>query len=267
MLEVEQQPVDRAGLGEAFLGQADGGDPGGRGAVDLVAGQLERLTGHPQRPRLAGPGPADDDGHAIPALGEVAEHRRLVLPDGGMAVQDLADDLGTDHRAALTGPLGGAVHELAFEVQQLRGGEPVDPEPAVMGDPDGPLGQELVGDLLGLGERLLGARGDRQPLGERVHHLGAGERARLLGQPARAGQLAERRVQLRPGGRPAALITADLGELPLTHPLLSQLPCPPLVDAPLGLAVVLRLACGDRSGAGRLDAAQALLGQPVIDLF
>jgi hypothetical protein len=37
MLEVEQEPVDGAGLAEAFVGQADGGDPGGGAAVDLVA--------------------------------------------------------------------------------------------------------------------------------------------------------------------------------------------------------------------------------------
>ena len=53
--EVEQEPVDRAGVGEAFVGQADGGDPGRGGAEDLVAVQLERLPGQPQRPGLADP--------------------------------------------------------------------------------------------------------------------------------------------------------------------------------------------------------------------
>jgi len=45
MLKVEQEPVDRSCVGEALVGQADSGDPGRGAAVDLVAGQLERLPG------------------------------------------------------------------------------------------------------------------------------------------------------------------------------------------------------------------------------
>jgi hypothetical protein len=59
LLEVQQQPVDGAGISEAFLGQADGGDPSRSAAVDLVAVQLERLPGQPKSPGLAPirPGP------------------------------------------------------------------------------------------------------------------------------------------------------------------------------------------------------------------
>ena len=144
-LEVEQQPVDRAGVGEAFVGQADGGDPGRGAAQDLVAGQLERLPGQPQRPGLARPGPPHHHRHPGAALGEVTDHGRLVLPGGGVPVQDLADHLGPDDGAALVGPPGGAVDQVPLKGQQLRRREPVDPQPAVVADPDGPLGQEPVG--------------------------------------------------------------------------------------------------------------------------
>ena len=73
--------------------------------MDLVAVQLERLPGQPQRPGLPTPGPADHHRDAGAALGEVTDHGRLVLPSAGMAVQDLADDLGPDHRAALVARL------------------------------------------------------------------------------------------------------------------------------------------------------------------
>jgi hypothetical protein len=46
-LKVEQQPVDRPCVGEAFVGQADGGDPGRGAAEDPVVVQLERLSGQP----------------------------------------------------------------------------------------------------------------------------------------------------------------------------------------------------------------------------
>ena len=144
-LEVEQQPVDRAGVGEAFVGQPDGGDPGRGGAEDLVAVQLERLPGQPQRPGLARPGPPDHHRHPGAALGEVADHGRLVLPGGGVAVQDLADNLRPDDGAALAGPAGGAVDQLPLKCQQLRRREPVHPQAPVVADPDGPLGQEPVG--------------------------------------------------------------------------------------------------------------------------
>jgi hypothetical protein len=235
--------------------------------VDLVAGQLERLPCHVQRPGLAGAGPANDERHAIPAAAHVVDHGGLVVPDGGVAVEDLADDLGAHHGAALARPLGGAVHKLPFEGQQLRRGELVDPEPAIMGDPHGPLGQEPVGGLLGLGERFLGARGDGEALGERVHHVGPGERARLGRQPVGAGQLVQDLADLVGGRRSAALTAADLGKLALAHPLLRQLPRPPHVHALLRLAVVLGRPGRHRRRAGRLDPRQALLGQPVVDLL
>jgi hypothetical protein len=124
--------------------------------VDLAAGQLERLPGHPERPGLAGAGPADDDGHAGAALGEIADHSGLVLADGGVAVEDLADQLRAHHRAVLLGALGGGVDELSLQCQQLRRREPLHAQPAIMGDPDRPLGQEPVGGRLRLGERVAG---------------------------------------------------------------------------------------------------------------
>jgi hypothetical protein len=133
------------------------------------------------------------------------DHRRLVLAGGGVAVQDLADQLGAHHGAALVGARNSAVHELPFECQQLRRREQVDPEPAIMGDADGPLGQEPVGGRLDLGERLLSGMRDGEPLGERVHHLGAREGARLLGQPLWAGQLLQDPPELPLGDRAAAL--------------------------------------------------------------
>ena len=78
--------------------------PVGARAEDLVAVQLEGLPGQPQRPGLARPGPPDHHRHPGAALGEVADHGRLVLPGGGVAVQDLADHLRPDHGAALAPP-------------------------------------------------------------------------------------------------------------------------------------------------------------------
>jgi hypothetical protein len=130
---------------------------------------------------------------------------------------------------------GGAVHELTFKGQQLRGGEPGHAQAPIMGDPDRPLRKELLGRLLGLRERLLSARGDRQALGERVHHIRAGERRRLGREPLPAGQLVQDLADLLSSGRPAALTAADLGELPLTHPLLRKLGRPPRVHALLAL--------------------------------
>ena len=86
-----------------------------------------------------------------------------------MPVQDLADDLGTHQGAALASALGGAVHELPLQRQQLRRGVPLDAQPAITSDPDGLLLEEPVGGRLGLGERFLSAWGDREALGERVH--------------------------------------------------------------------------------------------------
>jgi hypothetical protein len=60
-------------------------------------------------------------------LGEVAHHRRLVLARAGVPVQDLADQLGPDHGAALIGAVGGAVNQLPLKGQQLRGREAIDP--------------------------------------------------------------------------------------------------------------------------------------------
>ena len=80
-------------------------------------------------------------------------------PARGVAVQDLADQLGPDDGAALAGPAGGAVDQLPLKGQQLRRREPVHPQAPVAGDPDGPLVQEPVGRRLGLGERLLRAEG------------------------------------------------------------------------------------------------------------
>jgi hypothetical protein len=89
--------------------------------VDVVAVQLERLPGQPQRPGLAAARPADYHRDPSAALGEVADHGSLVLPGAGVAVEDLADQLGPDHGATLVGPPGGAVDQVPLKCQQLRG--------------------------------------------------------------------------------------------------------------------------------------------------
>jgi hypothetical protein len=182
-------------------------------------------------------------------------------------VQDLADHLRPDDRAALTGPAGGAVDQLPLQGQQLRGREPVNPEPPVVADPDGPLLEEPVGPLLGLGERFLRARGDGQALGQGVHHVCPGEAGHLSGQPVRTGQRVQHGIQLCPGRWTAPSVRADRGQLALTQPLLRQLGRPPGIDALLGLRVVLRLAGGHRGRAGRLDPGQAVAVQPLVDLL
>jgi hypothetical protein len=118
--QVEQQPINRASVGVPFVGQPDGGDPGRRGPVDLVAVQLEGLPGEPQRPGLAAAGPPHHHRHPSAALGEVLDHGRLVLPDAGVAVQDLADQVGPDDGAALACPLRGAVDQEPLMCEQLR---------------------------------------------------------------------------------------------------------------------------------------------------
>jgi hypothetical protein len=105
------------GPSEAFVGQPNGGDPGRSRTQDLVAVQLERLPGQPQRPGLARPSATDDDGDAGAALGQVADHGRLVLTGAAVAVQDLPDHLRPDGGAALVGSLGGAVDQVALQGQ------------------------------------------------------------------------------------------------------------------------------------------------------
>jgi hypothetical protein len=113
----------------------------------LVAVQLERLSGQPQRPGFTAASSADDDRDAGAALGEVADHLR------------------PDQRTALLSAAGGAVHELPLEGQQFRRRVAVDAQPAVAADPHRPLLEEPVGRRLDLGECLLGGGGDREPLG------------------------------------------------------------------------------------------------------
>jgi hypothetical protein len=57
-----------------------------------------------------------------------------------------------------------------------------------MSNPDRPLLEEPVGRILNLAERLLRVRGDREPLGQSVHHVCPGEGGHLSGQPVRTGQ-------------------------------------------------------------------------------
>ena len=159
------------------------------------------------------------------------------------------------------------VDELALKCQQLRRREPLHPQPPVAADPHGPLLEEPVGRVLGLRERLGGRASDREPLGQGVHHVRPGEGGRLSGQPVRAGQGVQRGVQLCPGRWTAPSTRADLGQLPLAHPLLRELSPPPLVDAVLGLGVVLGCPGGYGRGAGRLDAGQAVGVQPLVDLL
>jgi integrase len=70
-------------------------------------------------------------------LGEVADHRHLVLTGAGVAVQELADQVGTDRGAALICPTGGALDQLTLKGQQLRGRVAVDAKTAITADPQG----------------------------------------------------------------------------------------------------------------------------------
>jgi hypothetical protein len=92
--QLGQQPVDGTGLLEPLGVQADGGDPGRRGAEDLVAVQLPGVPGHAEGEGLAGAGPPDHHLHAGAALAQVADHRLLVGADAGMAGQRVADHAG-----------------------------------------------------------------------------------------------------------------------------------------------------------------------------
>jgi hypothetical protein len=74
-----------------------------------------------------------------------------------VAVQDLADHLRPDNRAALIRPAGRAVNQLPLKGQQLRRRKSLRAQPAIMADPDRPLLEEPVGRCLDLGERLLRA--------------------------------------------------------------------------------------------------------------
>jgi hypothetical protein len=92
-----------------------------------------------------------------------------------------------------------ATAQQALKCQQLRRREPVHGQPVVAADPDRPLLEEPVGGRLGLGEHLLGASGDGEPLGEGVHYVCPGEGGHLSGQSVRTGQRGQRGVQLCPG--------------------------------------------------------------------
>jgi hypothetical protein len=136
-----------------------------------------------------------------------------------------------------------------------------------VGDPDGPLIEELVGGRLGLGEHLLRGGGDGEPLGQGVHDVCPGEGGHLSGQSVRTGQRVQRGAQLCPSRWTAPSTRADLGQLALAHPLLCELSRPPLVDAVFGLRVVLGRPGRHRGGAGRLDPGPAVGVQPLVDLL
>ena len=173
--EVEQEPVDRAGIGEAFVGQADGGDPGRGGAEDLVAVQLERLPGQPQRPGLARPGPPDHHRHPGAALGEVTDHGRLVLPGGGVAVQDLADHLRPDHGAALARP-GSVAPSTSCRSRASSSGVENRSTPRRRSWPTRTARSARNRSAASSAwvSASCGARGDREALGQGVHHVGRG---------------------------------------------------------------------------------------------
>jgi hypothetical protein len=140
-------------------------------------------------------------------------------------------------------------------------------QPPVPGDRDRPLGQEPVGELLGLGLELCGGGGDWQPLDYRIEHVAAGEGRRLRRQAGGAGQLGQDRVDLGSSRRPASLVAADLREPLDGNAALGQLPLPAGIQLLLGLGVLLGLPGGDCRSARRLDPGQPVLGEPVVDLL
>jgi hypothetical protein len=163
-----------------------------------------------QRPGLAAAGPADHDRDAGAALGQVADHGRLVLAGRGVAVQDLPENLRPDDGAVLACPAGRAVHELALQGQQLRCRVAVDAQPPVAADPHRPFIEKPVGRRLNLVQRFLRGAGDREALGQGVHHVRPGEGGHLSGQSVRTGQRVQRRVQLCPGRWTAPSTRANL---------------------------------------------------------
>ena len=158
--EVQQQPVDRAGVGEAFLGQADGGDPGRGGSRGPGSRPARTPPGPAPAPRSCRC-PARPTTTATPAPPWVRSRTMAAWSSPAVAWRSRTwrTTSGPDHGAALVGALGGAVDQLPLQGQQLRRREPLHAQPAVVGDPDGPLGQEPVGGRLDLGERLLRAEG------------------------------------------------------------------------------------------------------------
>src|SRR6266536_3161477 len=193
----------------ALVVEAHGGDPGGGGADDLVAVQLERLTGQPQRPRLAGARAAHHQRDARAGLAHVAHHRLLVRPAGGVALQHLPHRRRAHDPAAVLVALDRGADQAPLEGEQLRRRVALHAEPLVARDRHGTLVKEPVGDLLELRHALLNRPGDGEPLGELVHYVGAGEGARLRGQPLRAGEGVQGRLDLFGTGGPAAAVPAQ----------------------------------------------------------
>jgi hypothetical protein len=154
------------------------------------------MPGDAQGEGLARPGPADDHGHPLAALAQVADHRLLIWAGGGMSGQGLAHRLMGDDRGVLARPAGGAGDQPLLDAKEVGGGPAALLECPVGDHADRPLGQEPVGQGLEFcpsGAGQAGAQGDQD--------VGAGEGGRVLGQPVLAGQLIEQPTG-HLGGRP-----------------------------------------------------------------
>jgi hypothetical protein len=102
------------------------------------------VAGDAQREGLAGPGPAHDQGDALAALAQVADHRLLIRSSGGMGGQRLADRLVGHPGRLLLDPAGGPGDQPLLDRQQVGGGPAALFECPIGDHTDRPLGQEPV---------------------------------------------------------------------------------------------------------------------------
>jgi hypothetical protein len=188
LVQLAKQRVHRAGPLEPLRVQTHRGNAGRRRAHHAVTLQLPHMAGDSKHVGLAGAGLADHHAHPLAALGDVADHRGLVLPDGRMRRQRLAQRVVGAHAGLLASAADGGVDQALLDPEQLRGGVVALPDGVLAHHADRAFAKEPIRQPLQLGRaNLPGDLGGQLPP-HRAQHLGPGERRRLRGQPLGARQ-------------------------------------------------------------------------------
>ena len=253
-LEVEQQPVDRAGVGEAFVGQADGGDPGRGGAEDLMAVQLEGLPGQPQRPGLARPARPTTTPRRRPP--RVRSRTMAAWSSPAVAWRSKTWRTTSGRTTAQPSPVRPVAPSTSCRSSASSSGVENRSTPSRRSRrPRRPARPGTGRRRLGLGERLLGqgatgsrlARASTTSVRVKVDTCPVSPSG-----PDRASRAASSSVRVAGRPRPPEQTSASC-----------RSPCsassPPTGHRPrLGLAVVLGRPGRHRRGAGRLDPGQAV---------
>lgn len=259
-----------------------GGAPGDGRPDHRVAVGLPRLARRIERERLAGPGLAGHELHAVAGLRQPAHHRRLLVAERRAALERrgharLAHDAGT-----LIAARERALDQLFLDGEQLgrrvaaffgggRDHPPVRaPNHVAVGQPAhvARQRQRVLAVEERVGERLGHPyfRALREPVAPGLDHLAPGEARALARQPLRRAKLSRRPLDRFAGELLLDRASGQLGE-PLPLEAEPRRLLAPTVAERLGAdAVVLRLAGVERRHLCGLGGVLAALGQRPLDL-